>query len=66
MPTEGTVLKLVSQLASWIRQVAGMPDYQAYLAHARRCHPERPPLAEREYFAEYLRSRYADGPHRCC
>ena len=48
------------------RRIAGMPDYRAYLAHARRCHPERPPLGEREYFAEYLRARYADGPHRCC
>ncbi len=43
-----------------------MPDYRAYLAHARRCHPERPPLGEREYFTEYLRARYADGPNRCC
>ena len=57
---------LLRRLERVIRQVAGMPDYRAYLAHARRCHPDRPPLGEREFFAEYLRARYADGPNRCC
>jgi uncharacterized short protein YbdD (DUF466 family) len=49
-----------------MRGIAGMPDYGAYLEHLRRCHPERAPLGEREFFAEYLRARYADGPNRCC
>ena len=62
-PRPTTVLRRLERV---IRQVAGMPDYRAYLAHARRCHPDRPPLGEREYFAEYLRARYADGPNRCC
>jgi uncharacterized short protein YbdD (DUF466 family) len=57
---------LLRSLERVIRQIAGMPDYRAYLAHARRCHADRPPLGEREYFAEYLRARYADGPNRCC
>jgi uncharacterized short protein YbdD (DUF466 family) len=49
-----------------MRQVTGMPDYRAYLEHQRHCHPGRPPLGEREFFTEYLRARYADGPNRCC
>ena len=32
-----------------------MPDYQAYLEHLRRSHPDRPIPTEREYYAEYLR-----------
>jgi uncharacterized short protein YbdD (DUF466 family) len=44
----------------------GMPDYQRYLAHLRERHPERPVPTEREYYEEFLRARYADGPNRCC
>jgi uncharacterized short protein YbdD (DUF466 family) len=53
-------------LASALRSVAGMPDYAAYVEHARRCHPDRPILSERDFFTEYLSARYADGPTRCC
>ena len=54
------------RFAHAIRGIAGMPDYRAYLEHCQSCHPGRAPLAEREFFAEYLRARYADGPNRCC
>ncbi|MEO8227696.1 MAG: YbdD/YjiX family protein [Gemmatimonadota bacterium] len=43
-----------------------MPDYPAHVAHLRSAHPERPIPSEREFFEEYLRTRYADGPTRCC
>lgn len=46
--------------------MAGMPDYAAYLEHLRQAHPNRPALSEREYYAEFLRTRYEDGPTRCC
>ena len=49
-----------------IRRVAGMPDYAAYLEHLRRCHPEHPVPTEREFYDSYVRSRYEDGPTRCC
>lgn len=48
------------------RGIAGMPDYQRYVEHLRLCHPEQVPVGEREFFADYLRARYADGPNRCC
>jgi uncharacterized short protein YbdD (DUF466 family) len=43
-----------------------MPDYQAYLAHLRACHPDRPVPTEREFYDDYGRTRYGDGPTRCC
>jgi uncharacterized short protein YbdD (DUF466 family) len=49
-----------------VRRIAGMPDYAAHVAHLRQCHPERPVPSPREFFDEYLRSRYAGGPTRCC
>ena len=57
---------LLSRLLGAVRAVAGMPDYDAYLIHLRRCHPGMPPPSEREYYTEYLRGRYGDGPARCC
>jgi uncharacterized short protein YbdD (DUF466 family) len=67
LPVAGSRLTtLLRTVARAIRQVTGMPDYRAYVEHLQRCHPGREPVAEREFFAEYLRARYADGPNRCC
>jgi len=49
-----------------LRRIAGMPDYGAYVEHLRRCHPERALPTEREYFEQYVATRYGDGPTRCC
>jgi uncharacterized short protein YbdD (DUF466 family) len=43
-----------------------MPDYGRYVSHLRERHPERPVPTEREFYEEFLRARYADGPTRCC
>jgi uncharacterized short protein YbdD (DUF466 family) len=43
-----------------------MPDYDAHVAHLRRCHPDRALPTRREYFEQYLLARYGDGPTRCC
>jgi uncharacterized short protein YbdD (DUF466 family) len=59
----GTVL---ARLASMIRQISGMPDYQAYVEHARRCRADSPIMTEREYYVEYVDRRYSVGPSRCC
>ena len=57
---------LLARLTRIMRGIAGMPDYDAYLEHLHRSHPERAPIGEREFFTEYMRARYADGPNRCC
>jgi uncharacterized short protein YbdD (DUF466 family) len=49
-----------------IRAISGMPDYEAYVTHLRRCHPERSIPSERDFYDEYVKSRYGDGPTRCC
>ncbi|HET7600590.1 MAG TPA: YbdD/YjiX family protein [Gemmatimonadales bacterium] len=49
-----------------MRRVFGMPDYAAYVAHLRERHPERSVPTEREFLREFLRTRYGDGPTRCC
>ncbi len=57
---------VLGQLASVIRRISGMPDYRAYVMHLRRCHPGSPVPSEREFYDEFVRSRYEDGPTRCC
>lgn len=49
-----------------LKRVCGMPDYERYLQHLRTCHPDHPLPTEREYFDLYVKSRYGDGPTRCC
>jgi uncharacterized short protein YbdD (DUF466 family) len=51
---------------SVLKRLLGMPDYAAYVAHLQTCHPERPVPSEREFYDEYVRTRYGDGPTRCC
>ena len=53
-------------LVQTLRRVMGMPDYQAHLEHLRHFHPDHPLPTEREFFDEFVRARYADGPTRCC
>jgi uncharacterized short protein YbdD (DUF466 family) len=48
------------------KRVCGMPDYGRYVQHLRTAHPEQPVPSEREYFDLYVKSRYGDGPTRCC
>jgi uncharacterized short protein YbdD (DUF466 family) len=56
----------VGAFRSLLRQLAGMPDYDAYLEHLHRCHPERPVPTAREFYEEFIRDRYGDSPTRCC
>lgn len=57
---------LAAQLFSTLRRIAGMPDYAAHLEHLRRHHPERSIPTERQFYEDFLRTRYGDGPTRCC
>jgi len=65
MPGNGRERCIGSLLAN-LRRLLGMPDYDAYVAHLRAHHPDRAVPTEREFYDEYVRARYADGPTRCC
>lgn len=53
-------------LAQTGRLIVGVPDYDLYLAHIRRRHPERTPMTREAFFADRLQARYARGTSRCC
>ena len=54
------------RLLPTLRTLLGMPDYAAYCTHLRTHHPERALPSEREFFDQFVRARYGDGPTRCC
>jgi uncharacterized short protein YbdD (DUF466 family) len=56
----------LSRLLSPVLALLGMPDYDAHCRHLREHHPERPLPSEREFFDQFVRARYGDGPTRCC
>lgn len=49
-----------------VRRISGMPEYAAHVEHLRRWHPERPVPSPRQFYDDYLRARYENGPTRCC
>ena len=53
-------------LTQSLRLMVGMPDYDAYLGHMQRTHPERAPMSYEEFFRERLEARYGSGKGRCC
>jgi uncharacterized short protein YbdD (DUF466 family) len=55
-----------SRIFSLLRKIAGMPDYAAYVEHLQRYHPELPVPTESQFFQDFVRARYEDGPNRCC
>jgi uncharacterized short protein YbdD (DUF466 family) len=58
--------------AAWRRAVQmarlsiGVPDYDTYVAHMRRHHPEREVMSYARFFDERMQARYRAGGGRCC
>lgn len=62
----GRVRTAVRTTLWWLDSVVGGQDYQRYVMHLRRRHPDRPVPSEREYWR--ARHAYADSnpAGRCC
>ena len=59
--------KAVRALRRAARLMCGIPDYDGYVAHLRRHHPERPVPSYAEFFRERQDARYGrSGNGRCC
>lgn len=64
---------LASNFASTVKQTArlmvGIPDYEAYVAHRKACHPDEPVMTYEQFFRERQASRYGTSGgkiSRCC
>lgn len=55
-----------SGIATAARRIAGIPDYQAYLAHMISCHPDETPLDPLTFEKDRMNARYNRPGARCC
>ena len=60
-----TLCKCVAQSA---QLMVGIPDYDTYVAHVTRSHPDQVPMTYDEFFRERQAARYGGGKGgmRCC
>jgi len=59
--------KWLKQLRSNIKTIFGLPNYERYLDHHRRKHPNEPVMSEKEFYLHALKERYESGKiNRCC
>ena len=56
----------LTRAAQVARRIIGVPDYERYLAHHRRCHPDQVPLTPEEFVKDSLNRRYNQPGNRCC
>jgi uncharacterized short protein YbdD (DUF466 family) len=64
--TAHTWRKNWQRYAAAMRRIAGIPDYDAYVAHLRARHPEQTIPTRAVFFAERQRARYRGAGGRCC
>jgi len=51
------------------RMLVGMPDYDTYVEHMQKKHPDQPVMSYEAFFRERQEARYGGGkgrPTRCC
>ncbi|HEX6534496.1 MAG TPA: YbdD/YjiX family protein [Gemmatimonadaceae bacterium] len=60
------LLERLTSMARAVRAVLGAPDYDRYLAHLARRHPDAVPLSRAEFLRDRLRKRYDEPGSRCC
>jgi uncharacterized short protein YbdD (DUF466 family) len=68
-PYTSLFYRFAGKLARTGRLMVGVPDYEAYVAHSKSVHPDRPVMSYEEFFRERQASRYgANGGKisRCC
>jgi len=57
---------LFHDAARILRRVVGAPDYELYLAHVARAHPDARPMTRDEFVRARLEDRYGRPGARCC
>jgi uncharacterized short protein YbdD (DUF466 family) len=56
----------IGGIAKVVRRIIGVPDYDAYVAHQRSCHPDEEPITREAFAREALARRYERPGSRCC
>ncbi|WP_235281613.1 YbdD/YjiX family protein [Thermoactinomyces daqus] len=55
------------KIANVLNEIAGVPNYERYLEHFRKAHPDETPLTEAEFHRRAIDEKYGGGSiRRCC
>lgn len=49
-----------------LHRIIGAPDYDAYLRHHRRAHPDEAPLSKADFVNQHFTDKYSRPGTRCC
>ncbi len=60
------IARTIARVARVVRRIIGVPDYERYVAHVQRHHPEQVPLTRDAFARDMLTRRYAQPGNRCC
>jgi uncharacterized short protein YbdD (DUF466 family) len=64
--SRGVITTLFARAKETARLMCGLPDYDAYVAHIRAMHPDKPVPSYEAFFRERQAARYGRGAARCC
>ncbi|SEK13523.1 YbdD/YjiX family protein [Paraburkholderia diazotrophica] len=53
-------------LGQAMRLMVGLPDYDTYVSHMKRSHPDCAVMSYEEFFRERQAARYGGGVGKCC
>lgn len=59
-------IEAIKRAAEILRTILGVPNYDRYVAHMRRHHPELSMLSRDQFVDERMMDRYARPGTRCC
>ena len=55
-----------TRIGAVLRRIIGAPDYEGYVGHVRRCHPDQVPVSRSDFYKRQLEDRYSRPGSRCC
>jgi uncharacterized short protein YbdD (DUF466 family) len=61
-----TIQRRWREVVRVVRQIIGIPDYDRYVSHLRRVHPECAPLSREAFLKDRMEARYNRPGSRCC
>jgi uncharacterized short protein YbdD (DUF466 family) len=61
-----TLAQAGKYLGQSMRLMVGLPEYDTYLAHMEKTHPDQVPMNYEEFFRERQQARYGDGKRGGC
>lgn len=60
------ITQTVRYVGQSMRLMVGIPAYDAYVAHMKHAHPDRPVMSYESFFRERQEARYGGKVSRCC